>query len=1082
MNKGQLRSPVGELQCLSNAVGGKSRLLEISSTNPKSSLTFNGTGVNSGGNRCQKIGLHALSYVEFREKVMKSISTRSPSMAGPRLSKMRYALLASTIALGLPGAAFAQDAAEEGADTADGDVIIVSGIRGSLASALNEKRDADSLVEVIQAEDIGKLPDQNLAEVLENIPGVQITRRAGVGSGVQIRGTNDNRTEINGVGTVGSGTGRGGINFEDVNAAIISSLEVIKSPTAKTIEGSVGGTINLRTIRPLDLTERITTVRVQGEYSELSDSYSPRIAVSYGDNWSLGSGEIGLVLAGSYTEQEATSFRPRVDRDTLIPQGAVVTSTGAAGPAFDFIGIQFLNQELENFEYETINFAGTLEWAPSDNVRIYFDAIYNDQERRQDSSRIQASGVSSVRFNNVPDTFETVNYGSLNGVDLGSIEAALTGVIEPNLARDDDDPNLRFSSDTGARLTTSELYTLGTEFETGRLSTRIKLSRTVSNTVNPNLSTTLNFINPNAPLDGLDVNGNPTNSTSNDNPVPFRYDLSGGSLAFGINFDSPFAPTVQQLLDPNNVVLDAVTVGRDTVENDENAGRIDFSLDVEDLVGFITSFDAGYRYAKRSSVFNDIGTSRGFSRLFDSPNGSLFSELLVPGPSNFGDADGRELAFRNFLLIDPNRSFNDPEGTLSIIQAAFAQTPNGVIIGDPSNSPDAFFDIGETTHAVYGQANFEFGPVRGNIGARWISTEIQSTGNTVFPDGTVDSVVTRGIYQEFLPRLNVAVDLSDDLVLRGSWSEDLNRPDFNALSSSISFGTSSTAPVRVGNPNLAPETVTSFDASLSWYFAPAAVFSVGAFYKERTNLFVTTLDEAEVRPGGSSGLKDITDPCEGGGIFNPIADQGVFVTGISEQGICVDLLTQTNDTGTTKQKGIEVAFQYDLSSFEDTLGFASGFGVIANYTYQDFSGGEGLQTSSSRGTAILESSSGLTGPFTAVQGLLDFSENAYNVTLFYEKYGLSARARYTWRDAFRTLDTAGGASIGSTLGFSTVTAARGQLNASITYDVTDNINIGVEGVNLLKDDIQQFCVNDNAQFCFQGLPDRRITFGATVRF
>ncbi len=998
------------------------------------------------------------------------------------------ALLASSaaVALAFPGALSAQEVqpsiaqGETGVDDSEpGDAIVVTGIRSSLQSALIEKRNADSLVEIIQAEDIGKLPDQNLAEVLENIPGVQITRRAGIGSGVQIRGTNDNRTEINGVGTVGSGTGRGGINFEDVNAAIISSVEVTKAPTAQTIEGSVGGTINLRTIRPLDLREPLINLRVQGEYSELSDSYSPRVAVSLGNVWETGMGDIGIVLAGSYTEQEATSFRPRVDRDTLIPQGSVVTSAGAPGPDFDFIGIQFLNQELENFEYETINFAGTLEWQPSPNVRVYFDTIYNDQERRQDSSRIQASGVSSVRFVNVPDSFETIDYGSLDGVNFGSIQAALTGVIEPNLATDDDDPNLRFSSDTGARITDSQVYILGTEFETGRLSTRIEASRTTSNTVNPNLSTTLNFINPNTPLDGLDANGNPTNNTSNDNAVPFRYDLSGGSLAFGINFNSPVAPTIQQLLDPNNVVLDAVTVGRDTTENSENAARLDFSLDIEDLVGFITSVDAGYRYSDRSSTFSDIGTSRGFGRLFDSPNGSLFSELLVPGPDNFGDADGRDLFFGNFLLVDPNRSFNDPEGTFDIIQNAFLQTPNGVVIAEPSEAADAFFDIEEITHSVYGQVNFQAGILRGNVGARWVSTEINSLGNTIFPDGTIDSVTTRGNYTEFLPRVNVIADLTDDIVLRASFGEDINRPDFNALSSSVVFGTSATAPVRVGNPNLEPEKVRSYDASLSWYFAPAAVLSVGGFYKDRSNVFVTELNEA---PVDANGFKDITPPCEGGGIFNPVADQNVFVPGIASNGICVDLLTQTNDTAETTQKGIEVAFQYDLSGFEDTLGFASGFGFIANYTYQEFSGGEGVNTSSSRGTDILESSSGLTGPFTAVQGLLDFSENAYNVTLFYEKYGLSARARYTWRDAFRTLDTAGGASLGSTLGFPTVTGARGQLNASINYDITDNINIGVEGVNLLKDDIEQFCVNDDAQFCFQGLPDRRLVAGVTVSF
>jgi len=120
-------------------------------------------------------------------------------------------------------------------------------------------------------------------------------------------------------------------------------------------------------------------------------------------------------------------------------------------------------------------------------------------------------------------------------------------------------------------------------------------------------------------------------------------------------------------------------------------------------------------------------------------------------------------------------------------------------------------------------------------------------------------------------------------------------------------------------------------------------------------------------------------------------------------------------------------------------------------------------------------------PVKAVQGLLDFSKHAYNVTLYHEKYGISARARYTWRDAFRTLDTVGGASLASTFGFPVVTAARGQLNGSITYDVSNWLNIGVEGVNLTKSKISQYCVNDGALLRFEGFPDRRITFGATVR-
>ena len=116
--------------------------------------------------------------------------------------------------------------------------IVVTGIRGSLAAAVDQKRDSDQLVEVIIAEDIGKLPDQNLAEVLENITGIQITpygrrrhRRSDPRQRIQYR------VEFNGVSTVNSGSGRSGINFEDVNPAIISAVEVTKSPDARTIEG-----------------------------------------------------------------------------------------------------------------------------------------------------------------------------------------------------------------------------------------------------------------------------------------------------------------------------------------------------------------------------------------------------------------------------------------------------------------------------------------------------------------------------------------------------------------------------------------------------------------------------------------------------------------------------------------------------------------------------------------------------------------------------------------------------------------------------------------------------------------------------
>lgn len=227
---------------------------------------------------------------------------------------------------------------------------------------------------------------------------------------------------------------------------------------------------------------------------------------------------------------------------------------------------------------------------------------------------------------------------------------------------------------------------------------------------------------------------------------------------------------------------------------------------------------------------------------------------------------------------------------------------------------------------------------------------------------------------------------------------------------------------------------------------------------------------------GLGGFLRETDPsCPGGGIFNPdaipniLGDPDTF-------GLCVDLNQLGNDPDTTTQQGIEIAFQYDLAQFEDQLGWASGFGFIGNYTWQEFSGDSVVDETSGRGLTVL-------GPQSIEQGLLDFSENAFNTTLYYEKYGISARFRYTWREAFRTQDFGGGANTSgsSTFSFPVVTDDRGQLNASISYTYRDKYTIGVEAVNLTESDIVQNCVTGSGPVCFVGFPDRRITFGVSAR-
>ena len=975
--------------------------------------------------------------------------------------------------------AWAQSADEGSSETLE--EIVVTGIRSSLASALNEKREADNLIEVIQAEDIGKLPDQNLAEVLENITGIQITREAGVGRGVQIRGTDANRTEINGVSTVGSGAGRSGISFEDLPAALIASVEVIKVPEAKTIEGSVGGTINLRTIRPLSLTEPLIAARVQMENSDLADETLPRISTTLGNVWSTDAGEFGVVVSGSYARQDVAAFRPRVDRDAVVMPGE-----GPSAQDFPFLRIQFFDQELENFEYETKNFTAGLEWKPNDDLRLYFDATVNDQQRAQESTRVQISGVASQAVVDTTNntSFETVNLGTLDGpngpIHLGTVQAALTGTLGIGVdSRGVIDPNLRTSSNTGARETLSQVFAFGTEWNaTDRLTVMAEASLSTSDSDFPNFSTTLDFINPHGPQ--------PSFGASLDNGVPTAFDLRGGTLQFGLDQSSPFAPTRAEMLDPANYRLQQVTQGADRTDNEEKAGRIDLSYDTSDVIPFLSSVDFGYRWNKSSSTHREATNNVTFTNAtthWNRPSGDLFAGILIAGPNNFNAADNRRLYFPDFLIIDGARAYENPREVLDALNAAITASnaaategPPLALLVAPTESASGFFSIDEETNAAYLQANFatEFAgwPVRGNLGVRWLRTSLSSVGNNVSNGVAAERIVKKSSYDFFLPRLNVTVHPTDSFLVRAGIARDIRRPDFDMLSTSVSFGTSPNAPVNVGNPDLVPEVVWSFDLSGEYYFTPSSVISIGVFHKKRTNLFAARQEDPAPNLIDGQLNIDITPPCEEGGIYNPIANRNINnpIQGI---GICVPLASIFNVGGSTTQTGVEVAFQHDLSAYEHVLGFASGFGFIGNFTYQE-SGGSAKEYRKADGPRNVLTLLGFPEAYDKIT-LPNLSEKAYNATLYYDKYGLNARVRYTWRSSFVSEDS-------FFFGLPRINAARGQLNASIQYAINDNFSVGVEGINLLREDANQYCINDRALLCFQGLTDRRVTAGVSMRF
>ncbi|EWH10494.1 TonB-dependent receptor [Catenovulum agarivorans DS-2] len=1033
-------------------------------------------------------------------------------------NKRASVAVAITAALnGYTGLAMAQSStgAEESTE-----VIEVQGIRSALASALNQKRDTTNITEIIKAEDIGKLPDNNLAEVLENVTGVQIDRTNGVGTSVQIRGTDANRVEINGVSTVSSGSGRTGISFEDLPAALIAAVEVTKAPTAKTVEGSVGGTINLKTLRGNSLRERLTQVKVQMENSDLADSTTPKISATYGDNWETGLGKLGLVVTGSYAEQDVASANPRFDRDRVV----MPNSGRASARSEPFLRTQFLDQPLNAKNYETKNLTTSIELKPTDNFKIYLDATINDQESVNTNSRAYFSGTgANPVIDNTNNTgFEKIDLGSLDGaygpIDLGEVEVVTSGILGVGVSDDGEviDPNLRVGNNSSARVTESRVFAFGSEYRAELLTVSAEVSYSDSESNNPSLNSELDFVNPRGPQVSAD--------TRNDNGTPAEFRIANNRFEFGIAQGLPETPTTEQLLNPANYALRSVNEGFRYREGAETAARLDLKYDIADTNPIFTEIHAGVRWNKSTNMTRSE-TSRNSFGNWNRPRANLFSEIVVPGASNFNGADGRELYVKDYLIIDNGVSFNNPAYTKQVINSAItannklidpdfdesqyntmskdeleAEGFNALLV--PMAAEDTqFFDIEEETTAFYIQSNYDFElgsmPFMGNLGVRYVSTEINSLGNEL-SDGAIKPRVGTSSYDFVLPRFNLTAEVADDMLVRLGIGKDLRRPDFDDLSTSASFGGSASAPVNVGNPDLKPEQVWSYDLSWEYYLSPSALVSVGLFHKERTDLHVT-IEESPEEPIGSTGQieRDTTAPCEGGGIYNPVVpweNFNVFSSVQGEDGICVAKRSKFNANGTQTQSGAELAVQYDLSDFEGSLGWASGFGIIANYTYQE--AGEGL-TDFYRATSIenpdkispnaIDTMLGRDDWFGATETTEDdpvtsrvqphkLSKHSYNFTLFYDKHDLSVRMRYTWRDAFTEELSRMRFNIPPVVG------ARGQLNMSVNYKINDTFSFGIDGVNLTQEDRTRWCFNENTLLCEQSLTDRRVTASLSAKF
>jgi len=385
----------------------------------------------------------------------------------------------------------------------------------------------------------------------------------------------------------------------------------------------------------------------------------------------------------------------------------------------------------------------------------------------------RSDGFDSL-FINFTD-FDTVDLGTnAAGQDLGDILIGTAGnftpqqiptfpLLNPNNGRTDNGrgaPFLRGSSDSGSRFTETSLVRLGGEWEAGPWTLGAEFSHTESETISPNLSLTLNFINPNSDAFG----------TRNENGTPIEFDLRDG-IAFGIDTDSPFAPTTEQLLDPANYVLDGGgTFSENRRENSEDTLRFDGSYDLTDsgsaFGNFFSSVDAGYRYTDRNVVRDNIrGGGAGSAPLAESlRGGDAIASLLAPIPDNFGDGTGSNLFISHLLHINPELGSDNFRETGEAINAAIRADATVRQSSDLDlnirSRDEEFFDITEQTHALYGQVNFDsdFGGFgfRGNAGARWLDTSVESSAFVDDGTGALTFTTVEGSFSKFLPRVNLA--------------------------------------------------------------------------------------------------------------------------------------------------------------------------------------------------------------------------------------------------------------------------------------------------------------------------------------
>lgn len=805
---------------------------------------------------------------------------------------LRYALLAGTVsALALSaGVAVAQDA---NAPATEVDEVVVTGIRASLRQSIDTKRAADGIVDVVTAEDVGKFPSANVAEAITIIPGVTVDRAFGQGEKVSILGTDPalNRTLLNGQ-TVASADwflldqpGRT-FNYALLAPQIVGKVEVFKTPEARIDEGSIGGTVDVSTRRPLDLGERTISGAVTWLYNDRSEEGDAQLSAMAG--WRNADRTIGVL----FSAQRAVD---QLRRDGLESYGTIPASYYAGGNAENPGGNSIANGNC------TGACAAALQANPNARGLNAFGTSYFEQERERNSytAAVQWRPLPQLDLNfdwlRVDASYDNTAQAmfAFQGNTWNSLGALTDVQIDGGVITKASFKNALSVWDVQYReaAVTTDSYRLDGKWtgDNWDLSGEFGYTKAEGGTQRQLFGEFLNWADYTVDFTGAPgtpgvltyKNGNVLNNAS-----AFSFDGGWGAG------DPSVGPTGYNPGWGGNIV------SKPTMD-EETYFQADLGFDRE---GFFNRFQFGYKYRAHETDQKMSGVT---VQVYGDPdNASLFDPQVAPGTYLRGFNVNDQMKGRVHLNGAKLADYISSGGYLRPWQPK----PTPTVFGNAEFTAQNW-NIQEDVNALYAQADFENERVRGNVGLRYVRTESESGGFTCVNQtatgcGTTAAdwkwSVSSKEYDDFLPSLNLAINASEDVIVRVAAAKVISRPNYADMSNYF-WLSDQILTGGGGNPDLDPYKSTNLNLAAEWYFARNAILSGEIFYKKIDNYIL-----------------QITKPEQH---FNQ-----------AQNAVTTYQISRPINAGSADLKGATFAYQQN---------YAYGLGLLANYTYVDGSADNG---------------------------------------------------------------------------------------------------------------------------------------------